>query len=183
VLAARPELDGRVFVIGHSLGGQLAPEVAARAAGVSGVVLLAPPGRPPWDILLAQMRYLRAPRATLIAVERAITEIHAGGAPELLGMPYAYWRELASRGGARVAAALDRPVLVLHGDRDYQVTGDDIAIWRQGLAGRPAEFATIPGSNHLLIHGAGPPGPAEYKLPGHVDPKVIERVIAFMRRR
>ncbi len=185
VLAARPEADaGRLFVIGHSLGGQLAPEIAARAAAVAGVVLLAPPGRPPWDILLAQMRYLRAPRATLAALERAITEIHFGGTTELLGIPYAYWRDLASRDGVAMARSLGKPVLVLHGDRDYQVTADDLAIWRQGLAGaRHAEFATFSGGNHLFIRGTGTPGPLEYKLPGHVDDRVIARVIAFMRRR
>ncbi len=185
VLAARPEVDpGRLFVIGHSLGGQLAPEIAVRAGNVAGAVLLAPPGRPPWDILLTQMRYLRAPRATLAALERAITEIHFGGTPELLGIPYAYWRDLASRDGVAMARALGKPVLVLHGDRDYQVTADDLATWRQGLAGgRLAEFATFPGVNHLFIRGTGAPGPLEYKLPGHVDDRVIDRVIAFLRRR
>jgi len=184
VLAARPEIDaGRLFVIGHSLGGQLAPEIAVRAANVAGVVLLAPPGRPPWDILLTQMRYLRAPRATLVAIERAITEIHVGGTTELLGMPYAYWRDLANHDGVAAAIALGKPVLVLHGDRDYQVTNDDLAIWKQGLAGtRHAELATFSGNNHLFIRGTGMPGPAEYKLPGHVDDRVIDRVIAFIRR-
>jgi hypothetical protein len=185
VLAARPEIDaGRLFVIGHSLGGLLAPEIAVRAGNAAGVVLLAPPGRPPWDILLTQLRYLRAPRATLVALERAITEIPFGGTTELLGIPYAYWRDLASRDGVAMAIALGKPVLVLHGDRDYQVTADDLAIWKRGLAGtRHVELATFSGNNHLFIRGTGTPGPAEYKLPGHVDERVIDRVIGFIRRR
>jgi pimeloyl-ACP methyl ester carboxylesterase len=171
-------------VIGHSLGGQLAPEIAVRAGSVAGVVLLAPPGRPPWEILREQMRYLRAPRAIRAAIERAITEIHVGGTTELLGMPYAYWRDLASRDGVAMAIAFGKPVLVLHGDRDYQVTAEDIAIWKQGLAGTGrVELATFSGNNHLFIRGTGTPGPAEYKLPGHVDERVIERVISFVRRR
>jgi pimeloyl-ACP methyl ester carboxylesterase len=60
--------------IGHSLGGLLAPEIADRAGGVAGVVLLAPPGRSPWDILRAQMRYLHAPRETRASIERAMIE-------------------------------------------------------------------------------------------------------------
>ena len=184
-LAARPEVDaGRLLVIGHSLGGQLAPEIAVRAGNVAGVVLLAPPGRPPWEILRAQMQYLRAPRATRAAIERAITEIDFGGTTELLGIPYAYWRDLASHDGVAMARAFGKPVLVLHGDRDYQVTAEDLAIWRAGLAGaRHVEIATLSGDNHLFIRGTGAPGPAEYKLPGHVDDRVIDRVIAFVRRR
>jgi len=185
MLARRAEIDARrLFVIGHSLGGQLAPEIAVRAGNVAGAVLLAPPGRPPWDILLAQMRYLHAPRETQAAIERAIVEINFGGTTSLLGMPYAYWRDLASHDGVAAALALGKPVLVLHGDRDYQVTGDDLAIWRQGLGrSRLAELATFSGDNHLFIRGTGAPGPLEYKLPGHVDDRVIERVIAFVRRR
>jgi dienelactone hydrolase len=185
MLAARPEVDARrLFVIGHSLGGQLAPEIAVRAGTVAGAVLLAPPGRPPWEILRAQMQYLRAPRATRAAIERAITEIDFGGTTELIGIPYAYWRDLASHDGVAMARAFGKPVLVLHGDRDYQVTADDLAIWRAGLAGaRHVELATFSGDNHLFIRGTGTPGPAEYKLPGHVDDRVIDRVIAFVRRR
>ncbi len=137
-LAARPEIDaGRLFVIGHSLGGLLAPEVAARAGDVAGVVLLAPPGRSPWDIIRSQMRYLGAPRETRAALERAIIENDFGGASGMLGMPHAYWQDLESHDGVAMAAALGKPVLGCHGDRDYQVTAEDLAIWRRGLARRP----------------------------------------------
>jgi hypothetical protein len=184
LLASRPEIDPRrVFVIGHSLGGLLAPEIAVRAGGVAGVVLLAPPARPPWDIVHAQMRYLRAPRETLIAVERAIIEINFGGTPELLGIPFAYWRDWASRDGIAMARTFGKPVLVLHGDRDYQVTREDLAIWKTGLAGaKLVTFATFSGDNHLFIRRTGTPGPGEYKVPGHLDDRVIDRLIAFVRQ-
>jgi len=60
-LRARPEIDAtHIFVIGHSMGALLAPEIGIRSAPVAGIALLAPPGRPPWDIVLSQMRYLGA---------------------------------------------------------------------------------------------------------------------------
>ncbi|HWO24387.1 MAG TPA: alpha/beta fold hydrolase [Kofleriaceae bacterium] len=184
-LAARPEIDARrLFVIGHSLGGLLAPEIAARAGSVAGAVLLAPPGRSPWNILRAQLRYLHAPRETRASIERAMIENTFGGTTGMLGMPHAYWTDLESRDGVAEAASLGKPVLVLHGDRDYQVTAEDRAVWKQGLARvRNVEFATLPGDNHLFIRGNNTPGPAEYKLPGHVDDRVVARTIAFIRRR
>jgi len=186
LLRAQGEVDRtRVVVVGHSLGGLLAPEIATRAGRVAGVVLLAPPARPPWDIILGQMRYLRAPAATIKAIELAITVINIGHGDHesILGIPFAYWRDWASRDGVATARRLGAPVLVLRGDRDYQVLAEDFAIWRAGLAGvAGAELATLTGDNHLFVRGAGAPTPLEYKVPAHVDERAVARIAAFVLR-
>jgi fermentation-respiration switch protein FrsA (DUF1100 family) len=181
LLKARPEIDpDRVFVLGHSLGALLAPEIAVRSAPVAGAILLAPPGRAPWDSVLAQMRYLEVPADKLAEVEKAV-ELLAAGQP-LLGAPAAYWQDWAARDGVAMARKLQRPILILRGDRDYQVTDEDLATWRNGLAGiANVELMTIPGLNHLFIHGTGKPGPAEYATPGHVDEGVIVKIASFVR--
>lgn len=185
-LAARGEIDpARIFVIGHSLGGMLAPEIAVRAGSVAGVVLLAPPARPPWDIVREQMRYLDAPRETRAELERTITLISmgAGEGTQLMGMPYAYWRDWANRDGIAMAKQFGRRVLVLHGDRDYQVTDEDFALWRRGLAGvKTAQVVSLTGDNHLFITGRGTPTPLEYKVPAHVDARVIAQLVAWLHR-
>lgn len=183
LLKSRPELDAqRVFVTGHSLGALLAPEVAVRSAPVAGVVLLAPPGRAPWDSVLAQLRYLEVPADMIAESEKAVALIKSG-APDatLLGVPAAYWRDWASRDGIAMAKKLARPVLVLRGDRDYQVTDEDLAAWRKGLQGVPhVTFVNVPTANHLFIKGTGKPGPNEYMVPGHVEPMVIDQLASFM---
>jgi fermentation-respiration switch protein FrsA (DUF1100 family) len=74
-------------------------------------------------------------------------------------------------------------VLVLHGDRDYQVTAEDFALWQRGLAHlRTAELVSLTGDNHLLIAGHGLSTPLEYKVPAHVDPRAIARIVAWLRR-
>jgi dienelactone hydrolase len=185
-LAAHRAIDPtRVFVIGHSLGGLLAPEIAVRAGGVAGVVLLAPPARAPWDIVRDQMRYLDAPRELRADLERTITRIGmgAGDGTQIMGMPYSYWQDWASRDGIATAKRFGKRVLVLHGDRDYQVTAEDFALWQRGLAGsRTAELVSLVGDNHLLITGHGPSTPLEYKVPAHVDPRAIARIVAWLRR-
>jgi dienelactone hydrolase len=183
-LRQRPEVDpARLFVLGHSLGAQLAPEIAVRAKPVAGVVMLAPAGRPPWDVVVEQLRYLGAPADKVAEAERQAKQLTAGqtqGA-DLLGVPAAYWRDLASHDGLAMAKRLHEPMLILRGERDYQVTDADIAVWRKGLAGAGGvQIEQLDGLNHLFIAGMGKPSPQEYSVPGHVDARVIERIVAFV---
>ena len=72
-------------------------------------------------------------------------------------------------------------MLILRGERDFQVADEDIETWRRGLSGVPnVEIVTIPGLNHLFIQGTGKPNVAEYDVPSHVDPRVIDKLAAFM---
>lgn len=183
LLSVRSEIDpARIYVIGHSLGGLLAPEIAVRAGGVAGIALLSPPGRLPWEIVREQMRYLGAPRDVLAQTETAVIELSLGvERGSLVGMPYSYWRDWAKRDGVAMVKRLKRPTLVLHGTRDYQVTSDDFATWQEGLAKEPyAELVTLEGVNHLFIAGHGTPSPLEYRIENHVDGRVLAKLSAFV---
>lgn len=184
-LRTHPEIDARsVFIIGHSLGARLAPEIAERAQRVAGLVLLAPPGRLPWDSVVDQMRYLALPSDLVDQTQKAADEV-AKGSPSavLLGAPGAYWRDLAARDALATSRRLKSPLLILRGERDYQVTDADIAIWRKGVAKQPGvSIEMLPNDNHLFVPGTGKPGPAEYATPGHVDEAVITRIAAFIHQ-
>ena len=59
---------------------------------------------------------------------------------------------------------------------------DDLDVWLQGLMGRKGETVVqFPKADHLSLDGTGPPTPAEYQKPGHVDPKVIATIAACIR--
>jgi pimeloyl-ACP methyl ester carboxylesterase len=54
-LLTRPEIDGlKIGLVGHSEGGLIAPMVASRSEAIAYIVLMAGPGLPGADILLAQ---------------------------------------------------------------------------------------------------------------------------------
>ncbi|MET8844701.1 hypothetical protein ABZW67_31940 [Streptomyces rubiginosohelvolus] len=74
-----------------------------------------------------------------------------------------------------MAAGLRKPMLIVQGGRDYQVTvADDLVRWRTGLVGRPeADIRVHEADNHSFFPGTGPSTPAEYGTPQHVDPAVI----------
>ena len=210
LIAVQPGIDpSRVFVIGHGLGGKLAPEIAARAGNVAGVVLLAPPARAPWDIVLEQLRAEHAPSETIAAVERVIRRINNGNGTgtTIVGMPFAYWHKWASHDGITAARTLARPILVVHGDRDKQVIDEDLAMWQCGLAGvANTTMIRLTGLDHRFMQRdasaalagpdalAAPAGkapstparltapaePGRLKLTVHLDARVLELIGKFI---
>ena len=183
-IKARSEIDPqRVFVVGHSLGALLAPEIAVRGTPVAGVVLLAPPGRPPWRSLLEQLTYIGTPPDRIAEIKKSVDLMESGQLKE--GQSWAPLFPIGKIGPRGTASASPEscksPSLILRGERDYQITEEDVATWKKGLAGvSRIDFATIPEVNHLFITGSGKPGPAEYNRPGHVAENVIERIAAFI---
>ena len=186
LLRARPEVaHDRIFVIGHSLGAIMAPEVARKARPVAGIVMLAPSGRKLPAVVVQQVRDIgQASPKELAEIERQADEISAHKMPPaqfFFGAPASYYYDLDARDEVAIARTLDVPILILHGDRDYQVIDEDIRDWQNGLKGDPkVQVETFPALNHLFIAGAGKPGPAEYDTPGHVDGAVIGTIASFV---
>ncbi len=175
----------RIFVLGHSLGAMLAPEVAKAASPIAGIAMLAPGGRKLPVTIVEQMRYLgQASPEQLAQLERQADEISAHKMPAsqfFFGAPAAYYYDLDARDEVALARSLDVPILILHGGRDYQVTDEDIRNWQTGLKGdAKVRVETFPSLNHLFIAGAGKPGPAEYDTPGHVDGAVVSAIATFI---
>jgi dienelactone hydrolase len=180
-----------VFVLGHSLGGLMAPAIGAREPALAGLVLVAGPSRPAEDLLLEQVRYLADSQgitaeqiAQLEAGRQRIKALARGedvDAPLPLGMSAAWWRSMSAHDPIATARGLAMPMLVLHGGRDYQVTADDFEGWRTGLAGRDdVVFRLYPRLNHLFLDGDAPSMPSEYLKAGHVDEAPIADIAAWI---
>ena len=199
LLRATPGIDGRrLFVLGHSLGGVAIPRVAALDPTIAGYILLATPSRPLEDLLVEQAEYLASVDGTVSEEERShIEELRwqvarlknpkPGGAADpkepLLGASRAYWTDLRRGTGPQAVARLRQPLLVLQGGRDYQVTVEDFQIWKRTLASRTdVELKLYADLNHLLMPGSGTSTPAEYEVPGHVAPAVIDDLAAWIKR-
>jgi dienelactone hydrolase len=190
LLRHRSDVDPkRIFLVGHSEGAMLLPEVARAAGGVAGLVMLAPPGRPLLDSVIAQMRYLGSAPKDIASVEKLRSEIASGKLPPdkivtvggMFSAPVVYFTDLNQRDEFAVARQSHLPILILHGGRDYQVTYADIDLWRTHLRGTPdVTIRQFPSLNHLFIAGAGKPGPADYGKPGHVAAPVVDAIATFV---
>jgi uncharacterized protein len=194
LLRARPEIDStRVFLLGHSLGGTLAPRIALEEPGLAGLVILAGATRPIPDLMVEQTEYIASLGGEPDAgVRKRIAELKAdaararaakpGDGPSILGAPPSYWADLNEYDPVEAAKKVKRPMLILQGERDYQVTAKDLARWREALAGRPyVTIRTFADLNHLFMLGKGKGTPTEYDRAGHVAPSVVEAVVAFVK--
>jgi len=197
LLRASPGVDGRrVFLAGHSLGGTLAPRIGVLDGGLAGVVMLSAPSRPMPEVVRDQARSLLEPGATEAerlaapAIQKeavALADVYAGrpgpASGLILGASVSYWLDLRSQHPLEAARSLGKPILILQGERDYQVSMADFAGWRKALGRRPGVvLKSYPALNHLFAAGEGRSTPAEYEKPGHVAGEVIDDIAAFVKK-
>jgi dienelactone hydrolase len=190
--ASTPRIDpARVFVLGHSLGGTVAPRIAAANPKIRGLIIMAGLVRPLAETLVDQLDYIaRADgqvtpdeQKQIDAVRAAVEVVHtltpadAARGAVVLNAPASYWLDLAGYDPATAAASLPQPMLILQGERDYQVTMVDFARWKAALGGRKTvTLRSYPTLNHLFAAGTGPSAPAEYARASHVAVDVVQDI-------
>jgi hypothetical protein len=197
VLRQEPNVDDRrLFLFGYSLGGLAAPRVALLDGGLRGLVIAAATLRPLEERLLEQIRYLaaldgpnaRRARRALPQAERDVKRIKdiVGGAPPLLDERLlerspTYWLDLARHQPAAILASLGLPLLVIHPERDYQVTDGDLHAWRESSAQLPGlELRSYPGLNHSLVFGTEASSPDEHEKPTRISDDVPNDVARWI---
>ena len=187
----------RVFVLGHSLGGMLAPRIAAADPSIAGLILLAGAVKPLEQAIVDQTRYLAMldgkvsadEQTALDAVIKLATDVRAlkPSDPPIVSPPFSapasYWIDLRGYDPPAAASRLKQRMFVLQGERDYQVTMDDFAAWQRALGSRAnVQLKSYPALNHLFIAGSGPSAPAEYERPGHVDDNVVRDIAVWITK-
>jgi dienelactone hydrolase len=169
LLRQQPKIDPkRVYLLGHSVGGYLIPRIAPSDPAVAGFIMLAGNARPIEELVADQMKYLGAPPEALAQVMRAF--------------PASYLNDLKAYDPTGAALKITVPLLILQGERDYQVTMKDFEMWRAALKGRQnVTLKSYSKLNHLFLEGEGKSMPAEYGQPGHIPAYVLDDLAGFMR--
>jgi dienelactone hydrolase len=193
----QPGIDPkRIYLIGHSQGAMMAPRIAQHAAGLAGIVLMAAPARHLEDLVYDQFTYLAkadgkidATEATQLAqIKKMGVQVKTIGADVpafnkmLNDLPVSYWRDLHDYDPVALAKTQALHLLILQGDRDFQVTAPDWKRWQVAFAGnRRVTIHHYPALNHLFVAGTGHGTIAEYATPGHVETQVIADIASWIQ--
>ncbi|MFZ5979793.1 MAG: DUF3887 domain-containing protein [Candidatus Zixiibacteriota bacterium] len=186
----------KIFVLGHSLGGLCLPRIGERSDKIAGLIMLAGSSRPLVDIILEQYEYIFGLDSVIsdeeqkeidkLKMQIAVSKSDNFSENTLsdstpMGAPAAYWLDLKNYDPVKTAQTLKIPMLILQGERDYQVTMVDFEGWQVGLKDRDnVAFKSYPNLNHLFIDGKGKAVPDEYMIPGQVDGDVIKDISVWI---
>ncbi|PJK01714.1 hypothetical protein CO611_01125 [Lysobacteraceae bacterium NML03-0222] len=192
-LRSLPGIDGkRVFVLGHSQGGMMAPRIGLRDDTIAGLILFAAPARNLLDILLEQnLRLLQmqgqentpAGMAHMQKMKSDIAAVRAGKADaRLMNLDSRYWQSVDAVDPLREAKASRQPLLILHGGHDIQVVDADWQAWHMAFAGDArASLRHYPRLNHLGMESAAGAGLESYDIPGQVDANLLADIIHWVK--
>ncbi|MDF2450400.1 MAG: hypothetical protein K0R26_2904 [Bacteroidota bacterium] len=188
--------NSKIYIAGHSLGAMCAPLIASKSKSVNGVIMLAGNARPLEDLLLEQYTYIfgidsidaqeRKEIDTLnkqIKILKDPKQLKTAKKEQLpVNLPAVYWQSFVNYNQVNVAKKLKQPMLLLQGERDYQVSMTDFNLWKQHLSGNPKNtFKSYPALNHMFMEGKGKSIPTEYDLQGNVDGQVIKDIAEWVK--
>lgn len=190
----------RVFLLGHSQGGEMAPRIGRREPSVAGLILVAAPAKSLSEYFrtveqssrrLAHLypRYasqIRQNAATTAALQKWLAQADPKHLDALGpdGTPASYWfslRDYKSRVIA-VAKTSKQPMLILQGGRDDSVSSkDDFGRWQQAFSHDPrVTLKEYPTLSHLMTPVSASRQSTDPGSPAHVDPQVIEDIAQWM---
>lgn len=184
----------QIYILGHSLGGMLAPKIATENSQVAGIISMAGTLRSIEDIILTQNEEAIANMTSLSDDDRAdllasvqeqidlIKSFNGDSTDIVMGYPASYWYSFQTLDNENLARNLDIPILVLQGSEDFQISIDiDFPLWIETLKNNPdAKFISYEGLNHLMMPSSGLRNIGDYEIEGNVSNEVIKDIADFI---
>ncbi|MCL2254834.1 MAG: alpha/beta fold hydrolase, partial [Lachnospiraceae bacterium] len=199
ILKSDPRIDeDRVYILGHSLGGMLAPRIHVMGGDYAGIIVLGGSPRFLLDISTEQVMVLAAvtddedEKADILASHKNLTdefeliiiisdeEVKNTIFPHWGNMGY-YWKDLYENPVSLYLEQTTVPMFVMQADDDVQVLTDiDFAMYQELLSAKDnVTFKLYPGLNHLFMPSAGRDISEimdEYRIKSHVAPQVLSDI-------
>ncbi|NOQ75206.1 MAG: DUF3887 domain-containing protein [Crocinitomix sp.] len=185
----------QIYVLGHSLGGMAVPRIGTLSKNTKGIIIMAGNAKPMEDLIYEQYQYLVEEDGIVTPEEESLVVNYEGQLKALeellqdgetdgilpLGLPAKYWEYLAEYNQVETAVNLKKPILILQGKRDYQVTTTDFQIWKKVLANRAdCTFKIYEKLNHQMREGTGPSYPKEYNVKSDLPSYLITDIYEWI---
>lgn len=192
-----PVNHNQIYLIGHSLGGLLAPRLAVEHPEIKGIISLAGTPRGLEEVIRDQQvnaiiaqgaseQKIEGVRQTANAVVDEVQALTKETATDrvISGMPLSYWYELNQSRAYLYIGYMKCDTLILQGESDFQVFYDiDYVEWEKLTAGmKSVQMRSYPGLSHFFT-------PAinntieDYNVPAIVDQKVIDDMSSWILTR
>ena len=191
----------KVFIIGHSMGGMLAPRIDAEGGNFRGLILMAGSPLPMEKIMLIQLEEQMAEMKGLTKkiISKQLDKFTAlfEGLYELTdeaakatkignGVTLYYFKEMGQPSVEDYLNKTDKPMLIMQGEKDFQVRADrDYAAYQKILVGRSnVTFKLYPGLNHAFIPATYEDismAKKEYSIEKHIGDDVISDIANWIK--
>jgi dipeptidyl aminopeptidase/acylaminoacyl peptidase len=186
-LRAQPGIDpARIFVLGHSEGGELAPSIAIADGKLRGIVLLAPPALPLERIIMQQVlrTATSAQRASIRQQEQAQLDAIAAG--KKAGASAAWLRSSFGIDPAALITNVPCSILIVQGTKDIQVLAADTPrlVDAARAAHRRLTVVMLQNDDHLFIKVpvAEASAGVEYFTPSYLDPALFSAIEIWLAK-
>lgn len=194
--------SNHIFILGHSLGGMLVPRMAKVSDTAAGFIIMAGATRPIEDMLLEQTEYLlstsgkvgkkpidgagekkqAALREQIKTVKDLKLSSNTASTKLPLGLPASYWLDLRNYKPAEAAKEIKKPILVLQGGKDYQITMVDFENWWNALNDKGnTTFKVYNGLNHGFVTSGNFSTAHDYDQPQNVSAEVITDISKWIK--
>lgn len=195
LLRSDRRIDGdRVFLIGHSMGGMLAPRIECSGGDFRGLILLAGSPRGLDEVLLEQTREITATLSgfakkiagkQLAQLEQSLRGLYDLSDEEAKqkkmggGTTLYYFKDIGQPTVAQWLEKTHKPMLVMQGEMDVQVKAQvDFALYRALLGDREnVTFRLYPGLNHAFVparSGSIADAKKEFTPERHIGAEVLD---------
>ena len=202
LLKADSRIDSdKIFIIGHSMGGMLAPRIDAEGGDYRGLIIMAGTPRRLEDVMKEQLG------ETLDQMNPFVRKLASGSINKLLkkfdgmydvpdeqakkikignGATLYYFKDMGQTTVAEYMAQVNKPMLIMQGDKDFQVKADmDFVIYKEMLKDRDnVTFKLYENLNHAFVnsfYGTISKAKQEYNVEQHIGENVIADIANWIK--
>lgn len=183
----------RIFILGHSMGGMLAPRIDAEGGNYRGLIIMAGSPRTLEQIMLDQNdEVLRSTKglvhwiakkqvSQLAEMFKGLYQLSDEEAKKKKvggGTTLYYFKEMGEHPASDYLTVSEKPILIMQGEKDFQATAKkDFKAYKQLLVGkRNVTFRLYENLNHAFVpsvYGNIMKAQQEYSIEQHISEEVI----------
>ena len=202
ILKSDPRIDWEnIFIVGHSMGGMLAPRIDAEGGNYKGLIIMAGTPRKLEEVMMDQNEQAMESLGSLakklaakqieqlqytfehlydISDEEAKRRKFAGGTTLY------YLKEMGEHAAPKYLKTLNKPVLIMQGEKDFQVNIDkDFGAYKALLANKPnVTFKLYENLNHTFVpalYESISKAKKEYNVERHIGEDVIADIANWIK--